>query len=264
MWSIGYGVPGYMSKGPNKAANSGKIMIIKSTFYLLPPHNINKRSVIQKCMLCLGMWVEFSKFVVKLLWFLGYMPLTTGKGVSNRKGPKGEIVSPEEPSHLPVTSNTKGFLPPSGHEQNTGLFPEQTKGLPAVLQQTKGQNLHPQGKAPNSMVPQPAPNPFMQGPSSYKPSKAYKPPTPVIPQNKAPKPAAPVVPQGIPATESAPIPQVFSQEQNISPVVPQPITPPPSISSQATLVPESAQSTPEVQTSKIQMKNPTTNPGEPL
>lgn len=200
-----------------------------------------------------------------LLWFLGYMPLTTGKGVSNRKGPKGEILSPEEPSHLPVTSNTKGFLPQSGREPNTGVFPEQTKDFPAVLQQTKGQNLHPQGKAPNSMVPQPAPNPFMQGPSSYKPSKAYKPPTPVIPQNKAPKPVAPVVPQAIPAPESAPIPQAPSQEQSISPVVPQPITPQASISSQAPLVPESAQSTPEMQTSKIQMKNPTTtNPGEPL
>lgn len=184
------------------------------------------------------------------------MPLTTGKqGASSGKGPKGEILSPEGQSHLPVTSNTKGFLPLSGREPNTGLLPEQTKDLPPVLQQTKGQNLHPQGKAPNSMAPWPAPKPFMQGPGSYKPSKAYK-----------PKPA-----------ESAPIPQtsqtvglereqVLSQEQNISPVFPQD-----SISSRAPLVPESAQATPQMQQSRIQsnkpvpqMKNPMINPGKLL
>lgn len=185
------------------------------------------------------------------------MPVTTGK-----QGPKGEILSPEGQSHLPVTSNTKGFLPLSGREPNTGLLPEQTKDLPPVLQQTKGQNLHPQGKAPNSMAPWPAPKPFMQGPGSYKLSKAYK-----------PKPVATVVPQSVSA-ESAPIPQtsqrvalereqVLSQEQNISPLLPQD-----SISSQ---VPESAQSTPEMQQSKIQSnkpvpqtKNPMTNPGKLL
>ncbi|XP_067286766.1 calymmin [Pseudorasbora parva] len=215
----GYGVPGYMSKGPYKAANSG------------------------------------------------YMPVTTGKeGVSSGKGPKGQILSHEEARHLPVTSNTKGFLPQSGLEPNTGLLPEQTKDLPPVLQQTKGQNLHPQGKAPNSMAPQPAPKQFIQGPGSYKPSKAYKPPAPVIPQSKAPKPAAPVVPQAIPVPESAPIPQEYYSQtsqtvSNISPVAPQPL------SSQAPLVPESARSTPEMQQTKIQsnqalhqVKNPTTNP----
>lgn len=224
-----------------------------------------------------------------MLWLLGYRPLITGKeGVFSGKGPKGEILSPEEASHLPVTSNTKGFLPLSGREPNTGLLPEQTKDLPPVLQQTKGQNLHPQGKVPNSMAPQPAPKPFMQGPGSYKPGKAYKQPTPVFPQNKAPKPVSPVVPQEIPVPESAPIPQenspqtsqtvaleqeqVLSQEQNISPVVPQPITPQASISSQGPLVQKSVQSTPLMQQTKIQsnqafpqMKNPTTkNPGKPV
>ncbi|XP_039547027.1 calymmin isoform X18 [Pimephales promelas] len=210
----GYGVPGYMSKGPYKAANSG------------------------------------------------YMPVTTGKqGASSGNGPKGEILSRGGQSHAPVTSNTKGFLPLSGHEQNIGLRPGQTKDVSPVLQQTKGQNLHPQGKAPNSMAPWPAPNPFMQGPGSYKPSKAYK-----------PKPVATVASQSISA-ESAPIPQtsqtvgleqeqVLSQEQNIRPELPQA-----RISSQVPLVPGSAQSTTEIQQSKIQsnkpvpqMKNPMANP----
>ncbi|XP_073683956.1 calymmin [Garra rufa] len=234
----GYGVPQQMSEGPYKAANSG------------------------------------------------YMPVTSGKvGVSNGKGPKGEISSSEAPSHLPVTSNTKGFLPLAEREPNAGLLPEQTKGYPPVLQQTKGQNLNAplqQGKDPNSMAPQAAPKPFMQGPGFYKPSKAYKPPSPLIPQNKAP-----AVPQVISVPESAPIPQttfpqtsqtvaleqeqVLSQEQIVTPVVPQPITPQGSISSQVPLVPNAAvpQKTPEMQQSKIQskpvfpqMKNPsTTNPG---
>ncbi|KAI2658651.1 Ribosome-binding protein 1 [Labeo rohita] len=232
----GYGVPQHISEGPYKAANSG------------------------------------------------YMPVTTGKAdVSNGKGPKGEILSPEAPSRLPVTSSTKGVLPPAEREPNTGLLPEQTKYLPPVLQQTKGQNLNAQlqqVKTPNSMAPQLAPKPFMQGPGFYKPSKAYKPPTPLIPQYKAQKPDVPAVPQAIPAPESAPIPQtnspqtlqtvaleqeqVLSQEQTITPVVPQPITPQGSISSQVPLLPK----TPEMQQSKIQsnpalpqMKNPsTTNP----
>ncbi|XP_016378385.1 calymmin [Sinocyclocheilus rhinocerous] len=238
----GYGVPGHMSEGPYKAANSG------------------------------------------------YMPVTAGKeGVPSGKGPKGEILSPEASSHLPLTSNTKGVLPLAERVPNTGLLPEQTKDLPPLLQQTKGQNLNAplqQGKVGNSMGPQPAPKPFMQGPGFYKPSKAYKPPTPVIPQNKASKPAAPAIPQAIPAPESAPIPQtsypqtsqtaaleqgqVLSQEQTVTPVIPQPITPQGSISSQVPLVPNAAvpQITPEMQQTKIQsnpalpqMKNPsTTNP----
>uniref|UniRef100_A0A673HBY5 Calymmin n=1 Tax=Sinocyclocheilus rhinocerous TaxID=307959 RepID=A0A673HBY5_9TELE len=227
---------------------------------------------------------------VKLLWLLGYMPVTAGKeGVPSGKGPKGEILSPEASSHLPLTSNTKGVLPLAERVPNTGLLPEQTKDLPPLLQQTKGQNLNAplqQGKVGNSMGPQPAPKPFMQGPGFYKPSKAYKPPTPVIPQNKASKPAAPAIPQAIPAPESAPIPQtsypqtsqtaaleqgqVLSQEQTVTPVIPQPITPQGSISSQVPLVPNAAvpQITPEMQQTKIQsnpalpqMKNPsTTNP----
>ncbi|XP_016089067.1 calymmin [Sinocyclocheilus grahami] len=238
----GYGVPGHMSEGPYKAANSG------------------------------------------------YMPVTAGKeGVPSRKGPKGEILSPEASSHLPLTSNTKGVLTLAERVPNTGLLPEQTRDLPPVLQQTKGQNLNAplqQGKDPNSMGPQPAPKPFMQGPGFYKPSKAYKPPTPVIPQNKASRPAAPAIPQAIPAPESAPIPQtsypqtsqtaaleqgqVLSQEQTVTPVIPQPITPQGSIFSQVPLVPNAAvpQITPEMQQTKIQsnpalpqMKNPsTTNP----
>ncbi|XP_016295405.1 calymmin [Sinocyclocheilus anshuiensis] len=238
----GYGVPGHMSEGPYKAANSG------------------------------------------------YMPVTAGKeGVPSGKGPKGEILSPEASSHLPLTSNTKGVLPLAERVPNTGLLPEQTKDLPPVLQQTKGQNLNAplqQGKDPNSMGPQPAPKPFMQGPGFYKPSKAYKPPTPVIPQNKASKPAAPAIPQAIPAPESAPIPQtsypqtsqtaaleqgqVLSQEQTVTPVIPKPISPQGSIFSQVPLVPNAAvpQITPEMQQTKIQsnpalpqMKNPsTTNP----
>lgn len=201
------------------------------------------------------------------------MPVTAGKeGVPSGKGPKGEILSPDAPSHLPLTSNTKGVLPLAERVSNTGLFPEQTKNLPPVLQQMKGQSLNAplqQGKDPNSMVPQPAPKPFMQGPGFYKPSKAYKPPTHVIPQNKAPKPAAP---QAIPAPESAPIPQtrfpqtsqtaaleqgqVLSQEQTVTPVVPQPITAQGSFSSQVPLVPNAA---------VPQMKSPTTtNPGKPL
>uniref|UniRef100_A0A672SQU0 Calymmin n=1 Tax=Sinocyclocheilus grahami TaxID=75366 RepID=A0A672SQU0_SINGR len=231
---------------------------------------------------------------VKLLWLLGYMPVTAGKeGVPSRKGPKGEILSPEASSHLPLTSNTKGVLTLAERVPNTGLLPEQTRDLPPVLQQTKGQNLNAplqQGKDPNSMGPQPAPKPFMQGPGFYKPSKAYKPPTPVIPQNKASRPAAPAIPQAIPAPESAPIPQtsypqtsqtaaleqgqVLSQEQTVTPVIPQPITPQGSIFSQVPLVPNAAvpQITPEMQQTKIQsnpalpqMKNPsTTNPGKPL
>ncbi|XP_059387587.1 calymmin [Carassius carassius] len=219
----------------------------------------------------------------------GYMPVTVGKeGFPGGKGPKGEILSPEAPSHLPLTSNTKGVLP-AERVPNTGLLPQQTKDLPPVLQQTKGQNLNAplqQGKDPNSMGPQSAPKPFMQGPGFYKPSKAYKPPIPVIPQNKASKPAAPAIPQAIPAQESAPIPQknspqtsqtatleqgqVLSQEQTVNPVILQPITPQGSISSQVPLVPNAAvpQITPEMQQTKIQsnpaltqMKNPSkTNP----
>ncbi|KAF4106784.1 calymmin isoform X2 [Onychostoma macrolepis] len=223
----GYGIPGHISEGPYKAANSG------------------------------------------------YMPVTAGKeGVPSGKGPKGEILSPDAPSHLPLTSNTKGVLPLAERVPNPRFLPEQTKALPPVLQQTKRQSLNAplqQGKDPNSMVPQPAPKPFMRGQGFYKPSKAYKPPTPVIPQNKAPKPAALAVPQAIPAPESAPIPQtsfpqtsqtaaleqgqVLSQEQTVSPVAPQPITPQGSISSQMHLVPNAA---------FPQMKNPTTtNPGQP-
>uniref|UniRef100_A0A8C2H3X2 Calcium-transporting ATPase n=1 Tax=Cyprinus carpio TaxID=7962 RepID=A0A8C2H3X2_CYPCA len=136
------------------------------------------------------------------------MPVTAGKeGVASGKGPKGEILSPEAPSHLPLTSNTKGVLPLAELVPNIGLLPEQTKDFPPVLQQTKGQNLNAplqQGKDPNSMGPQPAPKQFMQGPGFYKPSKAYKPPTPVFPQNKASKSAAPSIPQAIPAQGSAP------------------------------------------------------------
>ncbi|XP_042591133.1 calymmin isoform X7 [Cyprinus carpio] len=238
----GYGVPGHMSEGPYKAANSG------------------------------------------------YMPVTAGKeGVASGKGPKGEILSPEARSHLPLTSNTKGVLPLAELVPNIGLLPEQTKDFPPVLQQTKGQNLNAplqQGKDPNSMGPQPAPKQFMQGPGFYKPSKAYKPPTPVFPQNKASKSGAPSIPQAIPAQGSAPIPQtrspqtsqtaaleqgqVLSQEQTVTPVIPQPIMPQGSISSQVPLVPNAAvpQITPEMQQSKIQsnpalpqMKNPSkTNP----
>lgn len=222
------------------------------------------------------------------------MPVTAGKeGVASGKGPKGEILSPEAPSHLPLTSNTKGVLPLAELVPNIGLLPEQTKDFPPVLQQTKGQNLNAplqQGKDPNSMGPQPAPKQFMQGPGFYKPSKAYKPPTPVFPQNKASKSAAPSIPQAIPAQGSAPIPQmsspqtsqtaaleqgqVLSQEQTVTPVIPQPIMPQGSISSQVPLVPNAAvpQITPEMQQSKIQskpalpqMKNPSkTNPGKPL
>lgn len=179
------------------------------------------------------------------------MPLTTGKdGVSSGKGPKGEILRPEELSRLPVTSNTKGFLPLPGRVPNTGFLPQQTQDLPPTLQQTKGQNLHPQGKAPNSMAPQLAPKQFMQGPGSYKPSKAYKPVAPVVPQ------AIPIHQENSPQTSQTVALehlQVLSQEQNRSPVVP-----------------ESAQSTPEMQQTKIQSnqalsqtKNPTTNPGKP-
>ncbi len=114
--------------------------------------------------------------VLKLLWLLGYMPVTAGKeSVPNGKGPKGEILSPDTPSHLPLTSNSKGVLPQAERVPNTGLLPQQTKYLPPVLQQIKGQGLNAplqQGKYPNSMVPQPAPKPFMQGPCFYKPSKA--------------------------------------------------------------------------------------------
>ncbi|XP_043110277.1 calymmin [Puntigrus tetrazona] len=226
----GYGVPGHMSEGPYKAANSG------------------------------------------------YMPVTAGN--KGGKGPKGEMLSPEASSHLPLTSNTKGVLPLAEHVPNTGLLPEETKVLPQVLQQTKGQNLNApleQGKDPNSMGPQPATKPFMQGPGFYKPNKAYKPYTPVIPQNKVPKPAAPAVPQAIlaasiPQTSSPQIPQtaaleqgqVLSQEQIVTPVVPQPVTSQDSISSPVPLVPN----VPEMQQSKFQsnpalhqMKNPTaTNP----
>ncbi|XP_026133320.1 calymmin isoform X8 [Carassius auratus] len=210
----------------------------------------------------------------------GYMPVTVGKqGVPGGKGPKGEILSPETPSHLPLTSNTKGVLP-AERVPNTGLLPQQTKDLPPVLQQTKGQNLNAplqQGKDPNSMGPQFAPKPFMQGSGFYKPSKAYKLPTPVIPQNKASKPAAPAIPQAIPAQDSAPIPQtnspqtsqtatleqgqVLSQEQTVNPVILQPQVP---------LMPNAAvpQITSEMQQTKIQsnpalpqMKNPSkTNP----
>lgn len=207
------------------------------------------------------------------------MPVITGsKGVSSGKGPRGEVLSAEAPSQAPP-SNTKGVLPLAQQETVTGLLPEQgTKGLP-VLQQTKGQNLHassPQRKVPNSMVPQFASNPFMQGPSTYKPSKVYKPPTPVIPQNQGQKPVFPVIPQTMPAPESAFIPQAsqttpLEQEQVLSleqksQVTAQPVTQQGSFSSQA------AQSTPVMQQAEIQsspslpqLKNPTTtNPGNPI
>ncbi|XP_073773457.1 calymmin isoform X6 [Danio rerio] len=199
----------------------------------------------------------------------GYMPVITGnKGASIGKGPKGEILSAEAPSQAPL-SNTKGVLPVAQQEPVTGLLPNQgTKGLP-VLQQTKGQILQaslPQSKTQNSMVPQFASNPFMQGPSSYKPSKMYKPPTSTIPIEK---PEIPVIPQSVPAPESAFIPQTsqttpLEQEQVLSleqksQVTAQPVTQQGSISSQA------AQSTPVLQQAEIQsnpalpqLKNPTT------
>ncbi|XP_056325937.1 calymmin [Danio aesculapii] len=199
----------------------------------------------------------------------GYMPVITGnKGVSSGKGPRGEILSAEAPSQA-TPSNTKGVLPVAQQQPVTGFLPEQgTKGLP-VLQQTKGQILQassPQSKIPNSMAPQFASNPFMQGPSSYKPSKVYKPPTPAIPIEK---PAIPVIPQTMPAPESAFIPQTsqttpLKQEQVLSlekksQVTAQTVPQQGSISSQV------AQSTPVMQQAEIQsnpvlpqLKNPTT------
>lgn len=137
-----------------------------------------------------------------------------------------------EQGSLPVSANTKGVLPQAEHETSTRL-PSQ---IPSILQQTKGpRELLPQGKAPKFLGPQPdAPqgmplNPLVQGASSYKPSKAYKPVAHApeaeafspsesarIPQGKAPKP----FPQ-IPQTVALAPEQVASQEQNTRPLMPQ-------------------------------------------
>nr|XP_055031620.1 calymmin [Misgurnus anguillicaudatus] len=180
----------------------------------------------------------------------GYAPIKNGNGGAfGGNGPKGE--------HLPASSNTKGILPLADHESSTRLPSalQPTKDIASVLQQTKGPRaLLPQGKAPKPLSPYSGvpqgmfSNQFVQGPSSYKPGKAYKPAAhaPVASQTKGLKPDAPIVSQkqeALSAAGSAPkgkapkqFPQVpetvamgpqevITQEQSMRPVVPQPITP---------------------------------------
>ncbi|TRY64741.1 hypothetical protein DNTS_017795 [Danionella cerebrum] len=168
----------------------------------------------------------------------GYMPLTTGNSdVSGGKGQKGGVLNAEAPTQAPVVQ-TKGFAPLVEQLPNTGILPEQgTKPNQPFLHPTKGLVL-PQSNFPNSMTPQLAPKPFLQGPQSYKPSKPYKRPTSAFHQNKGPKAVAPILPESTSVSESAYIPQTsqglpLEQEQVLSheqhPVMPQLVTPQESI-----------------------------------
>ncbi|XP_065098873.2 calymmin [Paramisgurnus dabryanus] len=206
----------------------------------------------------------------------GYAPIKNGNGGTfGGKGTKGETLSPHAEGHLPASSNTKGFLPLADHKSNTRLPSalNPTKDIASVLQQTKGPRAFlPQGKAPKPLAPHPGvpqgmrSNQFVQGPSSYKPGKAYKPAT----QSKGLKPVAPIVSQEQEALSAAgsasihkgkapkPFPQVpetvamgpqevITQEQSMRPVVPQPITPQAGIYSTTSLVgPQASEPMPEM------------------
>ncbi|KAI7796702.1 calymmin precursor [Triplophysa rosa] len=188
----------------------------------------------------------------------GYTPAKNGKGgVSSGKGPKGETLSLNEQGGLPVSANTKGLLPQTEHETST-IFPSD---FPSIMQQTKGPRpLLPQGKAPKPLAPQPVvpqglpSNTLVQGASSYKPGKAYKPVAEAfspsessrIPQGKAPKPF-----HQVPQTVALAPEQGTLQEQNTRLLISQQIVPQRDISSTTSLVqgPQSKASRPETQLS---------------
>ncbi|MCJ8738193.1 hypothetical protein PDJAM_G00032660 [Pangasius djambal] len=157
----------------------------------------------------------------------GYGSVTNG----NEKGPKGKSLSPEAPSHPPVTGYTKGVVQPAE--------PEPTIGVPTALPPTKGMPLL--GTSWKGPKPQ-----FPVVPQGY-PSKPIVPEqAPVIPQNKAPKPAqyfpqgypqgkgpkpasqpAPEIPQQSPQKPVAPALLPFAQQEAPKPItqVPQPFAP---------------------------------------
>lgn len=200
-----------------------------------------------------GDWFNEKK-LIKLLWCLGYTPAKNGKGgVSSGKGPKGETLSLNEQGRLPVSANTKGLLPQTEHETST-KFPSD---FPSIMQQTKGPRpFFPQVKAPKPLAPQPVvpqglpSNTLMQGASSYKPGKPYKPDAEAfypsesahIPQGKAPKPFH-QVPQIVALAPE----QLALQEKNTRKLISQQIIPQKDISSTTSLVqgPQSKASKPE-------------------
>lgn len=142
---------------------------------------------------------------------------TKGAGVSNEKGLKGGVLSPEQPSAAPE----EVVIPPLAVTEGPApIAPEPTSGILVMVTQEKYQKLPspvPQGKSykQTPLIPQattePEPAPVI--PQGKGPKPAAEPtqePAPVSPQGKGPKAytsgPAPVVPETNPAPEPEAVP----------------------------------------------------------